>query len=294
MSLVSLIMPVWRPHPDWFPIAVESALAEETDVELVIVDDGNETAVIAPVDDPRVRVIRAPHRGPYGARDEGLAVARGTHVRFVDADDEVVAGSTTRLLDAAQQTPGAIVHGVTEVCDDALDPISPVGCDLTGDATDACLLGDFTVFHVSMLYPRGVLDRVGPWDVPGFTVSGDWDYVQRAVELAPVRPVADVVTRYRRNAGSVMSTARVVDGGRARKLVIDRHFDRQPHRRGTAIERHAYGALHLAQASSHAWRGERIEAVRSLALGFRQRPARASRTAARLLVDRARSALGRE
>lgn len=291
MTSVSLVMPVWRPNPDWFPLAVESALSEDIDIEVILVDDGNDSPVAVPVDDDRVRIVRAAHRGPYGARDEGLAVARGTHVRFVDADDVVVAGSTTRLLRAAEQTPGSIVHGVTEVCDDELRPVSMVGCRVRGDATDDCLLGDFSVFHVSLLYPREVVERVGPWDVDGFTVSGDWDYVQRAVELAPVTPVSDVVTQYRRNAGSVMSTARVIDGGRARRLVVDRHFDRQPHRRGTTIERHAYGALHLAQASAHAWRGERVDAARSLALGMRHRPLRGLGVAGRLLVDRARLAL---
>lgn len=287
MTLVSLVMPVWQPHPIWFPDAVSSALDETVDVELILVDDGNDTPVDSPVDDPRVRVLRSPHRGPYAARDVGLAHAKGTHVRYVDADDMVVAGSTTALVEAAEGRE-VIVHGVTEICDDALQRTGVAGSELIGSAADACLLGRFDVFHVSLLYPRSVIDRVGAWEVPGFRVSGDWDYVLRALELAPVVPLGSVVTKYRRHADSVMSRARVVEGGRARELVLRRHFERHPGRRGTPIEREAYAAMYLEQAAAHAWRGERRDAAVALLRGARRRPLAASRVAAELLVERAR------
>ncbi len=286
MTLVSLIMPVWRPDPAWFAQAVSSALDDETDLELLLVDDGNDAPVRAPVDDPRVRVVRASHAGPYAARDVGLAHAEGTHVRYVDADDVVVAGSTSRLLAAAGHD--RIAHGITELCDEDLRPTGATGSGLAGSAVDACLLGQFSVFHVSLLYPRTIVERVGPWDVPGFEVSGDWDYVLRALELAPVVPVPSTVTRYRRHPGSVMSRARVAEGGRARELVLRRHFDRHPDRLGTSIERDAYASMHLDQAAAHAWRGERRDAATALARAARRRPLRAARTAADLAVQRVR------
>ena len=291
MTLVSLVMPVWRPRTDWLTTAVTSALAEECDVELILVDDGNDVPVRSPVDDRRVRVVRATHRGPYAARDVGLAHARGSHVRFVDADDEVIAGSTTTLLRASEAERGAIAHGVTEVCDESLRPTGTVGSRLRGDVVDACLLGRFTVFHVSLLYPRAVVEAAGPWEVPAFRVSGDWDYVLRAVEHAPVVPVERVVTRYRRHPTSVMSSARIVDGGRARAMIIERHLERLPERRGGPIERRALGEMHLSQATSHAWRGERVPALRELVRATRHRPVGAAVVAARLGTERVRLAV---
>lgn len=285
MSVVSLVMPVWKPHPEWFEAAVASALQEECRLELILVDDGNEVPVVSPVDDPRVHLIRVPHGGPYAARDAGLAVARGTHVRFVDADDEVVAGSTTTMRRAVGDR-SVIAHGATEVCDEDLRAVSTASSSVAGDAVDACVLGTFDVFHVSLLYPRDVLARVGPWAVPGFRVSGDWDYVLRAVELAPVVPVPGVMTRYRRHAASVMSSARVDDGGAARRLVLDRHFARHPHRRGGEVERHAYGALHLDRAVAHAWRGDRVPAARELVKAMRRRPLHSTWVAAGVVRER--------
>jgi glycosyltransferase involved in cell wall biosynthesis len=55
--LVSLVMPVWRPRPDWLLQAVRSALAQrDCELELIVVDDGNAEpldALLAEVRDPR-------------------------------------------------------------------------------------------------------------------------------------------------------------------------------------------------------------------------------------------------
>lgn len=59
--------------------------------EIIIVDDGavDRTNEIARsfTDDPRVRVIRQVNRGLAGARNTGIAAARGDVIGFCDADD---------------------------------------------------------------------------------------------------------------------------------------------------------------------------------------------------------------
>ncbi|MBA2332046.1 MAG: glycosyltransferase family 2 protein, partial [Actinobacteria bacterium] len=74
-------MPVWRPHGPWLREAVESVLAEDgCSLELLVVDDGNEipiASLLAQVDDDRLKVIRATHRGECGARNAGMVSARG-------------------------------------------------------------------------------------------------------------------------------------------------------------------------------------------------------------------------
>ena len=65
--LVSLIMPAWRPRPEWFHEAVTSALAQRNcDFELIVVDNGNDVAVdgtLSSIRDPRMRIIRIGHGG---------------------------------------------------------------------------------------------------------------------------------------------------------------------------------------------------------------------------------------
>ena len=282
---VSLIMPAWRPRPEWLREAVTSALDEpDCAVELLVVDDGSDEPVaplLADLDDSRVRVMRVEHGGPYAARNAGMAEARGEFVRFLDADDVVVAGSTGRLLDLARRGEHRTAYGATLMCDQSLRPLETFTSDLEGDAAEACVLGGFEVFVVSLLFPRAVIDRAGPWEETAFQVSGDWDFVLRALEEGPVRRLDEVVTHYRRHDSSITKNADVAAGARAGKLVLDRHFERNPENRGGDLERRAYLRLHMDRASAHAWAGQRRLAVRQLALAARRDPGTALSAAAR-------------
>lgn len=59
--------------------------------ELIVIDDGSTDdtgTLLAGLDEQRLRVIRVDHTGnPARVRNAGLAVARGTHVAFLDDDD---------------------------------------------------------------------------------------------------------------------------------------------------------------------------------------------------------------
>lgn len=277
MTDVSLIMPVWRTPREWLREAVESALAEQdVDLELVVVDDGNEEPVerlLDGVDDARLRVLRRKHEGPYAARNAGIAAARGAFLRFVDSDDVVAPGSTGRLLELARG--GEIAYGATEVCNESLVPQSVATSEVEGDASQESVLGRFDVYVVSILFPRAVVDATGPWDEHAFRVSGDWDFVLRALEQAPVRRLDEVVTRYRRHGESVTKRADVAAGAAAAARVVGGYFARHPERRGTPLERQAYLRLHLDRAFAHAWQREWRPAGAQFTRALRRSPGRA-------------------
>jgi glycosyltransferase involved in cell wall biosynthesis len=272
---VSLVMPAFRPQPEWLRAAVVSALDEPgCDFELIVVDDGSPEPVAPLLDglgDPRLRVIESEHVGPYAARNAGIGVARGDYLRFVDADDVVVAGSTGRLLELARSEGESIAYGATLMCDEGLHPQREVTSEQEGWVVDDCVMGRFDVYIVSMLLPRAVVERAGPWET-GFSVSGDWDFGLRALEQAPVRRLDEVVTHYRRHSTSITKSADVAAGAAAGRLVLERYFERHPERRGTSLERRAYLRLHLDRASAHAAYGERAAAARELGAAARRSP----------------------
>ncbi|MEM1033423.1 MAG: glycosyltransferase [Myxococcota bacterium] len=89
--LVSLIMPTFD-RPEWLARSLGSALAQTHErLEVIVVNDGGADVsdVIARVDRAgRVTSIRCPQRrGPSGARNVGLALARGDYLGFLDDDD---------------------------------------------------------------------------------------------------------------------------------------------------------------------------------------------------------------
>jgi len=256
-------MPVWQPNPAWLHEAVASALEQTgVDLELVVVDDGNDVPVatlLADVADPRLRHVRIAHAGVSAARNAGLEVVKAELVRFVDADDVLDPGSTARLCRLTTAT--TIGYEDTVVCDDQLRPRGRISSRLSGDVVTACLLAQFDTRHVSMLFPRAVVDRAGPWD-PGLRVAEDFDFVLRCVEHATVAPGEGTATYYRRHDASATRSAEAVrDAERARRIILTRFFDRHPERRGTALWRTAWTGIHRNEARTALHRQQPVRAA---------------------------------
>jgi len=91
--VVSVIMPAFMAQR-WIARAIES-VCEQTfrSWELLIVDDGSSDATAdvaagyARVD-PRIRIFAQDNLGASAARNAAVAIARGTYVAYLDADDE--------------------------------------------------------------------------------------------------------------------------------------------------------------------------------------------------------------
>ena len=279
---VTLTMAAWRPRPEWFKEAVCSALDQrDCELELVIVDDGSPEPIVAPVDDPRLRVVRIEHGGTAAARNAGIEHARGRLIRFLDADDVLEPDSTARLKALIGDRDNVVAHGATVVCDEELRPQRTIASPLEGDVVLPCLLGEFAVRHVSMLFPRRVVELAGPW-VGGYHISEDWDFVLRALEHAQVRADPETATLYRRHGGSRTGVAALAVGEEDRGRVIQRYFERHPEQRGTRFERRVLAAADLDQAATYAARGDRRQAAVRLRRAARRDPLRAAETTARL------------
>ena len=161
--------------------------------------------------------FRELHGGASHARNLGLRVATGSQIRFVDADDVLEAGSTARLQKLIGQNSDTIAYGTTLSCDEQLRGLSRrYELTLEGDVSKQFLLGEFDVSHLSMLFPRTVIERTGEWSLD-FAVSADRDFVQRALEHGLVRGEQAIATFYRRNRrfDPGASRYRVGRGGRA-------------------------------------------------------------------------------
>lgn len=89
---VSVVMPVYRPHPVYFAEAVDSVLAQSLpDWELVIVEDPSERdgrSIVERRPDPRIRYfLNAERTGLARQHNRAVAEARGDLVARFDADD---------------------------------------------------------------------------------------------------------------------------------------------------------------------------------------------------------------
>jgi hypothetical protein len=284
-------MAAWRVEPSWFLEAVRSALDQRRcSLELIVVDDGSPEPVaplLAGIEDQRLRVVRIEHGGQAAARNAGIAHARGRLLRFLDADDVLEPESTGRLAALIGGRDDVIAYGATVVCDESLNPVRTIASALEGDVATACLLGRFDVRHVSMLFPRRVVELAGPWNST-YSISGDWDFVLRALDHAEGRADPLPATYYRRHGGSVQGAASVASGEDARRRIVGEFFERHPEQRGTRLERAAVTATLLDRAAAYAAAGEQRIAARRLLRAGRIAPLASAALTGRLLARRLR------
>ncbi|MGE3139905.1 MAG: glycosyltransferase, partial [Thermoleophilia bacterium] len=195
--------------------------------EAVVVDDGSSDGTRALAEaraaaDPRVRVVATGGLGVSGARNAGLAEARGERVMFLDADD-LLEPDALELLGAACDRPGTdLAHGGwARVWSDGTREPDRFG-PAQPDNFPALARGCTVAVHACMVR-RDLVSAVGGFDT-GLEVCEDWDLWQRLARAgAAFRRVDRRVALYRVRADSASSRAeaimrdgmRVIDTGHA-------------------------------------------------------------------------------
>ncbi len=111
---ISVIIPVYGVER-WVGRAIESVQAQTfSDFELLLVDDGSPDASGDICDtyaakDPRITVIHKENGGAASARNAAIAVARGTYLYFMDADDWCEPAMLERMHTKAEEGPYDLV-----------------------------------------------------------------------------------------------------------------------------------------------------------------------------------------
>jgi glycosyltransferase involved in cell wall biosynthesis len=223
--LVSVIVPVHDGAP-FLSAAIDSALAQDyRPIELIVVDDGSadDSASIARRY-PDVRVSRQDHRGVSAARNAGVALATGSLIAFLDADDTWLPGKLARQVELMNQRPdvGWCVTLHRCVLEAGASPPAWLRPDL--------LERDHVAYLPSAVVVRArVMAEVGPFD-PSRRVGEDSDWFFRARDLGiEMAVVGECLLLKRVHAGNL--TRHVALSKRELLDVVHRSLQR---RRGVA------------------------------------------------------------
>jgi glycosyltransferase involved in cell wall biosynthesis len=254
---VSLIIAAFN-HARFLPVALDSALAQTlAGVEVIVVDDGStdDTPAVLSRYTDRIRVIRQANRGLAAGRNAGLAVARGTYVSFLDADDVV---TPTKLAEQVALLEAAPTVGWT-YCDVLIETVA-TGHEMRaserfgygGRALDGWLFpelihGNF-IPAIAPLIRRTALDSAGGFD-DRLTALEDWDLWLRLSLVAEARYSPAVLVRYRVHPGGMSEDRSRMDQNRFRVL------DKLCRTRSAAVE--GLGAVgRRIIADTHNWLGK--------------------------------------
>jgi GT2 family glycosyltransferase len=227
--LVSIVIPCYR-QGRFLGDAIRSALGQVgVSLEVIVVNDGSDddTECVAWQFGNRIRYCRQPNRGLPQARNRGLALATGTYVLCLDADDVLDPRALSWLVTAAAGRADVLcVMGYAHFDDDhpidpgrvqGLPPPEPL------EALEALLTTNLGPPH-AFLASRDMLRAIGGFD-PTLRACEDWDvWVRLVVAGATLVPVREVGAHYRQHPTS-MSRNRVVMT-RTRAEVLGRNLQR--------------------------------------------------------------------
>jgi hypothetical protein len=257
---VSIVTPCYN-GARFLAETLRSALTQSAPaLEVIVVDDGStdESASIAEAFGGTVRVIRQANQGESAARNRGLALARATHVLFLDADDLIAPRALETLSEAVRSRPGAVaLMGCARFTDDPGHPLSVVKAEMTRFFPEI-IATNFGPPH-TWLAPVDVVRQAGGFYEPA-RWSEDWDLLWRiGLHATALIPVDYTGALYRQHPDSQYATTSLANRSRGHVMLMARMVEALLERPGL-MEQHgdplfwgAWTALTRARAQQVPW-----------------------------------------
>jgi len=268
--------------------AIESVLSQDfIGFEVVVVDDGSTDSTVERLEQwgDKIRVVRQANSGPSSARNNGVRVAAGEYVAFLDADDVWMPGKLARTVEALDNAPGAALAysnfvSVNEAGREQKDSFVSAECD-HAPSMGEMLTRWWPILTSTVVMRRKVFDLCGGFHEAFKSAGyedpylwllarehGDFVYIREPLVVYRIEPDLE---RLRKYAGGCATFVR---------LVRERYGAR-----GTALAREVVSA----RVSSLGYegllamrRGDKRDARRAFMLALRDNPL-SLRSAGRLL-----------
>jgi glycosyltransferase involved in cell wall biosynthesis len=224
---VSIIMPCYNAGK-YIGDAIQSVLNQNTEYQLIIVDDGStdDTLNVVKRYSGNINLVQSTHSGVANARNKAISQLTGDYVLLLDADDSLEQGALGILLNAVSGKKG-VAYGRFSSWDPKMEKCLYVhhAVRLKPNPFISLSRGNFSP-PGSMLFPSSVFNEIGDFDQD---VAGceDWDFLIRLARAGySFRRVNKPVFKYRRHVSSASNQAyRMYLSGRN---VIQRCFQGDP------------------------------------------------------------------
>ncbi len=218
----TVVIPTHR-RPDTLAPALESVMAQTLGgSQVIVVDDAGDAATRAVVEGfAGVQyLINDGVKGGSGARNAGVARARGRWVAFLDDDDVWLSNklAAVRALIEAGAGDVGLVYSAAEHFDDETGAVLKVTRPtVRGDSLEAVLYSNVIGGMSVVVARKDHLDAVGGLD-PAFPAMQDMELFVRLAQRAHFDFVPDVLVRVRSAHGGRIS------GDKTKKLVAAKMF----------------------------------------------------------------------
>jgi len=279
-GLVSVIVPAYNAER-WITETLTSVRAQTySPIEIIVVDDGSSDATMSVAKASGATVTRTQAAGPGGARNAGLAIARGEFIQFLDADDLLATGKIARQVTLLRQSGADVAwEPYHDLVPTAPPPnavytvgrrVSPVlGPDLA-----ASLLSSRGFIQLGAMLVRRSPRTIGVWFEPGREAVEDVRY-NVALAMAGARFVSseskELGLLFRQHTGVRYSTRPIASFARGcvanavwAQEYWEAHGGLTSERRAVLSEAYAFAARQLAPVDQESFEHA---AARGTALG---------------------------
>lgn len=212
----SIIIPVYNVAP-YLRECLDSVLAQTfTDWEAICVDDGSTDGSGAILDeyasnDMRFRVIHQTNAGVGAARNNGLDIANGNWILFLDSDDAWQQNLLSTVVSMVKLYPGEKLFrfGYERFEDEFnVNQINPknIDCTVIDISKEISMHDFFDYYFCCFVYRRDLFDGIR---FPRY-IRGEDRWVLNKIQLGRVNAIVGTDCRlygYRNRAGSAMNSA---------------------------------------------------------------------------------------
>lgn len=221
--LFSIIVPVYNVEK-YLCKCIESVLAQSFhDYELILVDDGSSDRSSEICDaymsqDKRVKVLHKENQGQSAARNDGLSLASGDYVVYMDSDDFLLNTDVLQHIEDKTKAQKDIIVYKTASCDEAGERITYPHMSF-GFNAEKCSIAEMVAITVageefqssawskaikrSLLIDNKISFKTG-------LVGEDIDWYLEVIKAARSYEVVDeYVYVYRSRPGSITKTAKI-------------------------------------------------------------------------------------
>jgi len=224
---VSVIIPVYNGAGE-ARRAIDSVLSQKhSNVEVIVVNDGSrdESASVLAEYGDSIRAVHQPNSGLSKTRNNGIALATGEWVAFLDHDDYWLPEKLSLQLQAAERTGFDIVYtnagnfgDVGRVGELRSEPKAMV----EGDLLEPLLQDNFIVVS-SVMIRRKLIQEIGGFDSSLPSVE-DWDlWLKLAASGVRFAAVGEPVTMYQWRAGSMSKNYELMRS--TRQTIVNRALE---------------------------------------------------------------------
>lgn len=256
--LVSVIITTYNSAPH-LPAAVESVLAQTfRDFEVLLVDDGSTDdtrRVLQPYLD-RIRYIYQDNQERSAARNNGLKLAAGSLIAFLDGDDAWTPDKLDVQVAALQRYPQAVMaYGCARIVDEHGHPATWWGHQTIGspEGEPGLVQEGSDILFGSPINPsialirRESLEQVGGFDASIHKGIGeDWDLWIRLSNLGPFVRLPQILALYRTYGTERELRKRASDYYIDRsEYIISKNAAANPQRFPAALADQAVGRIYL-------------------------------------------------